>query len=407
MRAPYELWIAVRYLRARGREVFISLTTWLGIGGVTVGVAALIVVLSVMTGFEEALRERILGANPHVLVYSVGGTLIDYEPILTATRDTKGVVEASPFVMEQVMVMAGGKAHGAVLRSLPPISRETEGGVGKLIVEGEIADREGNKPNLVAGRELARTLGLSVGSAIQVLSPSGGRGLSGFAPRTRTFRVSGIFASGLYDYDANFAFASLESVRDFLGLGGRVGGIQVRIENPLEAREVAHAIQRRLGPGYWTRNWIENNRNLFAALKLQKATMAVILALIVLVAAFNVASSLIMAVMEKTSEIGVLKSMGATNRSIRRVFAFQGLLVGAVGAAAGLALGGLLCWILRRFPFIKIPGDVYFIDTLPVAAKPGVFALVALGSIGLCLLGALYPSWQASRLDPVETLRND
>lgn len=405
MGLPYELWIALRYLKARRRELFISLITWISVGGVALGVTALVVVLSVMTGFEEDLRDKILGTNAHAVVYAMGGTVHDYEKVIETVDGVKGVTGATPFAVSQVMLMAGGNVQGAVFRGIDigSAGRATE--IERFLVQGRLEDLDGPVPGILVGREMARNLGLFIGDPVQVVSPAGNPTPLGVVPRMRAFRVAGIFASGMYEYDTTFVFVSLTAAQDFLRLGDAATGIEVRVDDIYDAGRIARAIDARLGPGYWTRDWMEMNRNLFSALKLEKTAMFVILALIVLVAAFNITSTLIMVVLEKAREVGILKSMGATNRSVRRIFVLEGLVIGSLGTVLGLGGGWVLCALLKRYKFIELPRDVYYIDTLPVVMKPELFLLIGVCAVALCLLATLYPSWQASRLDPVETLR--
>lgn len=405
MGAPYELGIALRYLKARRGELFISLITWISVGGVALGVMALVVVLSVMTGFEEDLRDKILGATPHVTVYPMGPTLANPSAVVRELEQVQGVVAAAPFAMSQVMLMAGRAVQGAVFRGIDVESGVRATDVERFLVEGSLPDLRGDVPGLLVGREMARNMGLFVGDVVQVVSPAGNPTPLGLVPRMRAFRVAGIFASGMYEYDTSFIFTALETAQDFLRLGEGVNGIEVRTRDLYGAGKVARAIEARLGPGYWTRDWMEMNRNLFSALKLEKIVMFVILALIVLVAAFNIAATLIMVVLEKARDIGILKSMGATGRSIRRIFMLEGLVIGGLGTSGGLVGGWVLCVLLKRYKFIDLPSDVYYIDTLPVVMKPEVFALVGACAVALCFLATLYPSWQAARLDPVEILR--
>ncbi|MDW7711944.1 MAG: lipoprotein-releasing ABC transporter permease subunit [Deferrisomatales bacterium] len=405
MDAPYELGIALRYLKARRGELFISLITWISVGGVALGVMALVVVLSVMTGFEEDLRDKILGATAHVTVYSLGPALERSADVVGELEQVEGVVSATPFALSQVMLMAGRAVQGAVFRGVELESEARAAEVERFLVEGRLPEARGDVPGLLVGREMARGMGLFVGDVVQVVSPAGSPTPLGLVPRMRAFRVSGIFASGMYEYDTSFLFTDLETAQDFLRLGEGVSGIEVGTRDLYGADRVARAIEARLGPGYWTRDWMEMNRNLFSALKLEKIVMFVILALIVVVAAFNIAATLIMVVLEKARDIGILKSMGATGRSIRRIFMLEGLVIGGLGTGAGLLGGWVLCVLLKRYRFIDLPSDVYYIDTLPVVMKPEVFALVAVCAVALSFLATLYPSWQAARMDPVEILR--
>ena len=405
MSRPYELDVALRYLKARRGELFISLITWISVGGVALGVMALIVVLSVMTGFEEDLRDKILGTNAHVVVYPMGGTLDAPSAVVEEVEQVDGVLGATPFAVSQVMLMARGSVQGAVLRGIDVASVGRATDLERFLVEGRLSDLEGDTPGVLVGREMARNLGLFVGDVVQVVSPAGNPTPLGVIPRMRAFRVAGVFASGMYEYDTSFVFMALGAAQDFLRLGSAATGIEVRVRDIYESRQTARRIEARIGGRYWARDWTEMNRNLFSALKLEKVAMFVILALIVLVAAFNIAATLIMVVMEKARDIGILKSMGATARSIRRIFMFEGLVIGGLGTGLGLLGGWTLCALLKRYKFIELPSDVYYIDTLPVVMKPGVFALVAACALALCFFATLYPSWQASRLDPVEILR--
>ncbi|GAB6064092.1 lipoprotein-releasing ABC transporter permease subunit [Deferrisoma palaeochoriense] len=402
---PLELWVALRYLRGRRRERFISLITWISVGGVAVGVTALIVVLSVMTGFERDLRDKILGANAHVVVYPMGGGLADYRRMTERVRSVEGVVAATPFVTGQVMLVYGGTVTGALLRGVDPTTAAQATDLGRFLVEGSLEDLAEGGAGVILGRELARNLGIRVGDAVQLVTPTGGLTPLGVIPRIRAFRVRGLFASGMYEYDTGIVITSLEEAQDFLRMGDAVSGIEVRLADLYTAREAARRIEQALGPGVWARDWMEMNRNLFSALKLEKTAMFIILALIVVVAAFNIAATLIMVVLEKSREIGVLKSMGATARMIRRIFVAEGMVIGGLGTALGLLGGWGLCALLARYRFIRLPSDVYYIDTLPVVMEPEVFAAVALCALALCFLATLYPSWQAARLDPVEILR--
>ncbi|NOY45709.1 MAG: lipoprotein-releasing ABC transporter permease subunit [Deltaproteobacteria bacterium] len=405
MELPLELWVALRYLRGRRRERFISLITWISVGGVAVGVTALIVVLSVMTGFERDLRDKILGTNAHVVVYPMGGTLTDYRRVTRKVRAVEGVVAATPFVSGQVMLVYGGNVTAALLRGVDPETAGEATDLRRFLVEGSLSDLTRDGPGVILGRELARNLGILVGDTVQLVSPAGGLTPLGLVPRIRAFRVKGLFASGMYEYDTGIVVTSLAEAQDFLRLGDGVSGIEVRVADLYDARRAARRIEAVLGAGYWARDWMEMNRNLFSALKLEKTAMFIILALIVVVAAFNIAATLIMVVLEKSREIGVLKSMGATARTIRRIFVAEGMVIGGLGTAMGLIGGWGLCSLLERYRFIRLPSDVYYIDTLPVVMEPEVFLIVAGCALALCFLATLYPSWQAARMDPVEILR--
>ncbi len=406
MGTPYEVWIGLRHLRPRHGGSFASLTGWLSVGGVAVGVAAVVVVLAVTSGFQEALRDKILSLSPHVLVYPLAGSLHDPDAVALQVREVEGVLSAAPVALGHVVLSSGTEARGVVLRGLDPRG-DAGGRLGGLVTEGDSAELFGPVPSLLVGRELARSLGLSAGSAVQVLT-SPGTGFTprlGYGPRVQTLRVAGVFATGMYDLDLNLVFSSLPTAQGIFTLGQGATGVEVLVRDALVADDLARAIEGRLGPGYLARSWSQMNRNLFVSLRLQKVVLALILGVIVVVAAFNLASGLIMKVLERTPEIGILMAMGATPRSIRQVFGSQGLVIGGAGAGLGLLLGGAICLLLRAYPVVKLSGDVYYLDRLPVSFQPALSLAVASGAVLLCWGASLYPSWQASRLDPVEILR--
>ncbi|RMF83051.1 MAG: lipoprotein-releasing ABC transporter permease subunit [Nitrospirae bacterium] len=414
---PPDLFIALRYLRSRRKSRFISLITWFSVGGIALGVAALLTVIAVMTGFEEDLRDKILATNAHLVVLSHDPAgIADPQAALEAIRRDPAVAGASPFVLTQVMLTTPRGVSGVVLHGVDP---ETLGQVSHLpldMKEGSVAalarpaapGPEGGppRPPLLIGRELSRTLGAWVGDEVHVVSPQGEPSpMGGILPKIRTFRVAGIFETGMYEYDSSMAYCGLKEAQAFLGMGGAVTGIAVKTRDFFHAREVAARLQRALGYPFWARDWIDMNRNLFSALKLEKVTMFLILTLIILVAAFNIISSLVMMVMEKGREIAILRATGATRRFVRRVFLWQGALIGLSGTFIGLAVGLTLCAVLDRWHFIQLPGDVYYFTTLPVRVRATDFALVTLAAAALSLLATLFPAWQAGRLEPVEALR--
>jgi len=411
-----ELFIALRYLRSRRKSRFISLITWISVGGIALGVAALLTVIAVMTGFEEDLRDKILSTNAHIVVLSHDPAgVTDIEGALEEIDATPGVVGAAPFILSQVMLTTPRGVSGVVLHGIDPARIDRVAELSQNMVEGSVAALaespaviEGDqlRPGIILGRELARTIGAYLGDDVSMVSPMGDPSpMGGIIPKIRVFRVAGIFETGMYEYDNTLAYVSIEAAQDFLHMGAAVTGIAVKTVDFFHAGEIAAALQERLGFPYWTRDWIDMNRNLFSALKLEKITMFLILTLIVLVAAFNIVSGLIMTVMEKGREIAILRSMGATRRFVRRIFLWQGLIIGLTGTAVGLAIGLILCTVLQHWHFIELPGDVYYFTTLPVEVRWGDFGLVTLAAVALSFLATLFPSWQAARLDPVEALR--
>ncbi len=404
----FELFLGLRYLKAKRKQTFISVITLISVAGVMVGVMALVVVLSVMNGFRADLLSKILGVNSHLLVMSYDGAFPDYEALEKEVRETEGVVAASPFVYSQVMVNHAGKVSGAVYRGLDPETAGSVIGIETMLeADGleELDRRDRERPGMILGKQLARQIGARIGSEVSLISPQGKLTPMGRTPNNRTYRVVDLFDSGMYEYDASLAYVSLEEAQDFLGMGDRVTGLEVRVENVDRSDEVASTLEKELGYPFWTKDWKLMNRSLFAALKLEKITMFVILTMIVLVGALNIISTLVMVVMEKTRDMAILRAMGATARSIMAVFMLQGLLVGVVGTLAGLASGLGICHLLAKYRFITLPADVYYISTLPVRVEAWDVAFVALAAVGISFLATIYPSWYAARLNPVEALR--
>jgi len=410
MSLPYELFLALRYLKSKRKQVFVSLITLMSVGGVTLGVMALIIVLSVMSGFENDLRNKILGTNAHLIVLRLGEKGLDNsDQVLAQVREVSHVVEASTFTLNQVMLTSENRVSGVVLRGIDPGVEAKVTDLAKNLKQGSLSDLtpQGAPGNgIVLGRELSRHLGVSLGESVNVVSPLGGIATPmGIMPKVKKFRVVGIFEAGMYEYDSSLAYISIPAAQDFFRMGSAVSGIEVRLDDIYLARKVGAELQKKLGFAYWTRDWMEMNRNLFSALKLERITMFIILVLIVLVAAFNIITTLIMMVMEKGREIGILKSMGATSRSIMSIFMIQGMLIGLVGTILGCLLGYGACWALDTYKFIKLPGDVYYIDSLPVLMKPFDFVIVSLSALAISFLATLYPSRQAAKLDPVVAIR--
>lgn len=410
MSLPFELFIALKYLKSKRKQAFVSLITLISVGGVTLGVMALIIVLSVMSGFENDLRNKILGTNAHLVVLKLGEKGMDTpEEVLEKIKGVRHVVDASPFTLNQVMLTSERNVCGVVLRGIHPGSEGKVTDLAKNLKEGRLSDLNGSGPpgdGIILGRELARHLGVPLGDSINVVSPLGGIATPlGMMPRVKKFRVVGIFEVGMYEYDSSLAYISMPAAQHLFRMGSAVSGVEVKLDDIYRAREVGAEIQRRLGFAYWARDWMEMNRNLFSALKLEKIAMFIILVLIVLVAAFNIIGTLIMMVIEKGRDIGILKSMGATSQSIMVIFMAQGMVIGLVGTILGCILGYGACWALDTYKFVKLPGDVYYIDSLPVLMKAFDFVVVSLSALLISFFATLYPSRQAARLDPVVAIR--
>ncbi|MDG2303777.1 MAG: lipoprotein-releasing ABC transporter permease subunit [Candidatus Binatia bacterium] len=416
----WELSVGMRYLRARRREAFVSLIALIAGAGVAIGVMTLCIVLAVMTGFEEDLRERILGFNPQIVVLSHGGTLRKAAEAEQAVAGTVGVAKAAPFVYGQAMVSSADAVSGAVVRGVEPariddvvevrrhIKRGSADDLGKPMPIERFVDGELERfsvPQVLLGFELAKTLGVDVGDWINLMSPLGTPSAVGMVPRVKRYAVGGVFDSGMYDYDSTILYMAIGDAQRFFKMEDTVSGIEVRLDDLNAAREVSGQIEERLGYPYYARDWMEVNRNLFVAFKLEKFIQFVVLLLIVLVAAFNIAATLIMVVMERRKDIAILKSMGASNQAVGRIFIFKGALIGVTGTLIGIlgGLGGSL--LLRRYQFIELPKDVFYVNTVPVRLEPENFLLVAGASILICILATIYPARQAARLAPVEVIR--
>jgi lipoprotein-releasing system permease protein len=406
----FELFVGTRYLRAKQKETFISLITILSIAGVTVGVMALIVVIAVMAGFESDLKSRILGIESHVVIMRHGDQMADYQHTLNKVSSHEGVIAATPFIYTQTMLRSAGGVSGAVLRGIDPDTVKEVINVFEDVVPPQQhpkaeAELNNEVPEIVLGKELARRLGVIKNDTVYLISPAGILSPIGHVPAMKRFQVSDIFESGMYEYDGSLAFIHLEDAQKLLRMADSVTGIEVRVKDIYKAGDIADKIVSDLGFPYWARDWTQMNQNLFAALKLEKTVMFIILALIILVAAFNIASTLIMMVMEKTRDIAILKAMGATDKSIGKIFVIKGMVIGIIGTFIGVVLGFVLCKVLEKYKFIELPGDVYYITTLPVRMEILDIILIATAAIVICFLATLYPARQASKLNPVEAIR--
>lgn len=421
----YELFIGLRYLRAKRKQAFVSIITFISIAGISLGVAALIIVLAVMNGFEAELRNKILGINSHIVLMEYGGSIKDYKKVMREIGEVEGVVASTPFIYSQAMLKRGHSVSGVVLRGLSTESAKRVINLGKM-EEGSVdylSEKGRNTiqlkadvvsfPGIVIGKELARNLGAFLFDTVSVLSPMGVSTPMGMVPRMKKFLVVGIFDSGFYEYDSSLAFLSLKECQKFLNMGDIVTGIEINVVNIYKAKKIAEAIEKKLGYPYWARNWMQMNKNLFSALKLEKRVMFIILSLIVLVAAFNIICTLIMVVMEKNRDIAILKSMGATAKSIMKIFILQGVIIGTIGTILGSAFGLAVALNLEKvslsieklFGFSILPKDVYYLSELPSQVNYGDVFIIVVGTMLICFLSTIYPSLRASRLDPAEALR--
>jgi lipoprotein-releasing system permease protein len=408
----FEFFIGGRYLRAKQKQAFVSLITILSIAGVTVGVMALIVVIAVMNGFDADLKARILGGQSHIVLMRHGNAFKHYLRVLQEVENTPGVEAATPYIITQGMLRSKSGAVGAIVRGIDP---QTAGRVMRTLEQVHLADPSPQPnseksvpeaPGIILGKELARNLGVIEGDMIHLISPRGMLSPIGHIPSMKQFKVTGFFQSGMYEFDQSFAFIHLKDAQKMLRMGDSVTGIDIRITDIYKAKAIAEKLILKLGFPYWARDWMQMNQNLFRALKMERWVMAIILILIVLVAAFNIASSLIMLVMGKTRDIAILKAMGANNKSIRKIFVFNGMVIGSIGTVLGLILGLVLCFALERYDIYELTGDIYyFTTTLPVKIEiPWIIGIVS-AALAICFLATLYPARQAAKLNPVEAIR--
>jgi lipoprotein-releasing system permease protein len=414
----YELWIGVKYLMAKRKQATISVVTLLSVLGVGVGVMALIVVISVMTGFAENLKEKILGITAHVVVLQRGQEMKGHEEMRKQLLGFPGVVGASPFVIREVILQGASRASGAVVRALDPATAGSVLPLRQILKVGDVAELEpppgGGYPGILLGKELMNFLGCGVGDTVVLVSPLGTLTPWGNLPKWRKFQVRGFFDSGYWEFDFKLAYISLSVAQEVFEIPGRVTGVEVRVADVYRAAEVRRTIQLSpLGADYLAEDWMQRNRNLLFALGMEKKVMFVILFCIVGVAALLIISILVMMVMEKHKDIAILRAMGARSSHILKIFVFQGLLIGAVGTLLGSAGGLLISWNLERIVgWIEratgirfLPSDVYYISELPSRVNPWDVGVIVGVTLLISLGASVYPSWRAARLDPVEGLR--
>jgi len=406
----FEFFVALRHLLARRKQVFISLISLISILGIALGVMALVVVIAVMSGFEKELKHKILGNTAHIMVMKYGGAIRNYEHLTATINQIAGVKEAAPFILNQAMLTHGRQVSGAGIRGIDqnhdPLRKKLEG----MLVNGRYFTTPGESaspvPELILGSELAKNIGVGPGSNVRLVAPSGSPTPLGLIPRMQRFKIIGTYTSGMYQYDSALAYTTLAAAQKFFALPQQVSGIAVEVADIYNSGKIAAEIQEKLAYPYWARDWISMNRNLFTALKLERVTMFIILALIIMVAAFNIISTLIMVVMEKHKEIAILKTMGLSAVRVMRIFVWEGMIIGFAGTLLGLIGSVIICELLQHYDFITLPGDVYYFETsLPVDLQ--LFHVVATAALSLALafIATIYPSYRASRLLPAEALR--
>lgn len=401
----FELLIARRYLTAKRKQAFISVITFVSILGVTIGVMALVIALSLITGFQEDVQHKILGATSHLMVSDLSGEgLKDYNELAQKVSKLPEVEAVTPVVYNTVLITSTGRNSGALLKGLDITEEVRVAGWLNNLTAG-VLPVEDRKEEILLGKDLAASLGVSVGDSVTVLIPSGRLTPVGVLPRSKNFKVCGLFNSGLYEFDSSTAVISISLAQKLFNLGDRISYLQVRIKDIFDAEKVAQKIHRLGHPGIYVTTWMELNRSLFSALKLEKTLLFLTISLIVLVAALNIIAGLILMVMEKTRDIGILMAMGATSKNIRKIFLLQGTIIGVIGTLCGLALGLFWCWLANTFKLIKVPVDIYQISYVPFHPKILDMVLVVLVTLGITFASTIFPSKRAAKTDPVMALK--
>jgi lipoprotein-releasing system permease protein len=405
----YEFFIAKRYLRSKRKTKFVSVITLISIGGVLIGVTALDFILSMMNGFEKEVRSRIIGTTAHVSVFSTYEEGIDnYQELIPQIKEAKHVENVAPYIYYKAAIASKTGSDGIVVRGIDPEKEKLVTDVERNLKVGslELDQDEGELPGILLGATLADRLGVELGDNVVLFSLKEGSLTTGWSqPKASKLRLRGIFETGMYEYDASMAYISLSTAQKLFNLGSRITGLHVKLDNLYLAGKVAKQLEEKLGYHYYALDWMHMHKNLFSWMQLEKYAMFIVLSLIVAVAAFNIISTLIMVVMEKRKDIGVLKSMGSTNSSIMKIFMFEGLVVGAIGILLGTVFGYILCWMQRSFNIISLPSEIYFISTLPVEMRPLDFILVASAAMLLTFLATVYPARRAAQLSPVDAIR--
>ncbi len=401
----YELFIASRYLRAKRKQAFISVITFISTLGIAIGVMALVIALALITGFQQDVQDKILGATSHIMVSDLSGEgLSGYQDLIDQVRGVKGIQVVSPIIYDMVLISGPYKSKGGMLKGIDFERDKAHSPWLSKLDQGSLPS-DSPREGIVLGKELAFSIGASLGDVVTILTSSSRLSPLGLIPKTKRFLVSGLFSTGLYEFDSTTALISLFSAQKFFGLEDRINHLQIKIADIFRAPEVAEDLRLVLPPTTYVTTWMDLNRSLFSALKLEKNIMFLTITLIVVVAALNIIATLILMVMEKTRDIGILMAIGAPSGSIRKIFFLQGAMIGFIGTTGGVLLGLFSCWLANTFQLIKVPVDIYQISYVPFHIKPIDLMIIVGVSLSISLLSTLFPSHRASRVDPVVALK--
>ncbi len=407
--AGYELFVSWRYLRSKRKDIFISLISMISISGVAVGVMALIIVLAVMTGLTGELRDKILGTNSHIIVLKRGGRFAEYQHISRQVSQQPHTIGVAPFIIRQVMIQANSFSTESSLKGVDLEDARVTSDLAQNIVQGRLdfLEPQPGQPGhgILLGSRLAETLHVGVGDSVTLISPMKDAASSWPVPKSRVFQVTGIFEYGMHEFDSNLVYISLLTAQEYFQTGQTVSGLEMKVDDIFASKEVATSLQKQLGLTFKVTDWSDMNKNLFAIFGLYKKAMFLMLTLIVIVACLNIASTLILMVMEKNHDIAILKSLGASSSSILKLFVMQGLFIGVIGTGLGAIAGIAVCWVADTYRLIHLEGGVYYLNYLPFRILPLDLTLVIFFSILICLLTTLYPAKQAAKLDPSVALR--